>query len=74
MQGKEELIRSLIRKQKGCEFSLRFFLQRENDPLKNVFALLKIVKGGPRPERNYDYGEGVLEERLLTIRETSKTI
>lgn len=74
MRNEKELILNLIKKQMDCEFSLRFFLQRENDLWKNVFAMLKLVKKGTRKKVKHNYGEYVLGEKLLTIQEGTKTI
>jgi hypothetical protein len=64
----KELMLDFIKQQKNCEFSLRFFLQKEGDLWKNVCSMLKLVKKGTRNEVKYDYGEYVLGEKLLTIR------
>ena len=73
LKGKE-LMHDLIKKQKDCEFSLKFFLQKKNSDWKNVFVMLKLVKKGTRSEVNYDYGEYVLEEKLLGIHEGLKVV
>lgn len=39
--NEKEIMFNFIRKQKNCEFSLRFFLQKENDLWKNVFAMFR---------------------------------
>ena len=69
VQKEKEFISDLITKQKDCEFSLRFILQKEDDTWKNVFTMLKLVKKGTRNEVNYDYGEYVVGEKLLNIQE-----
>ena len=69
MRNKKEHIYDLIRKQKDCVFSLRFFLQKEDSGWKNIFAMLKLVKKGTRNEVDYNYGKYVLGEKLLTIQE-----
>jgi len=65
----EEFVSDLIAKQEDCEFSLRFVLQRGGSLWKNVFTMLKLVKRGTRKEINYDYGEYVVAERILNIKE-----
>jgi hypothetical protein len=74
MENEKNRLLYFIGKQKDCEFSLRFFLQRETDMLKNIFTMLKLVKKGTRKERKYDYGEYVLGEKLLSIQEGEKAI
>jgi len=74
MPNGKEVIIALIKAQRDCEFSLRFFLQRENVGWKNIFIMLKLVKKGTRNEVNYDYGDYVLGEKLLTIQEGLKAV
>ena len=74
MQNDKELLPNLIGKQKECEFSLRFLLQKEKGSWKNFLTMLKLVKKGTRKEINYDYGEYVLRERLLGIPDGLKEI
>lgn len=74
MRNGKELTHDLIRKQKGSEFSLKFFLQKENTGWKNIFTTLKLVKKGTRKEVNYDYGDYTLGEKLLTIQEGLEVI
>lgn len=69
VQEEKELISDLITKQKDCEFSLRFILQKGDSLWKNVFTMFKLVKKGTRKEINYDYGEYVVGERILNIQE-----
>ena len=74
MLTEKELLQDLVRKQKDCEFSLRFFLQKENGGWKNVFAMLKLIKKGTRNEVIHDYGEYILGEKLLDIQEGLKVV
>lgn len=64
----------LLDQQTDCEFSLRFFLQKDEDSWKNCFTMLKLVKEGIRNEIKYDYGKYVLEERILGIPDGLKLI
>ena len=68
MRNEKDPLFYVVRKQKDCEFSLKFFLQKENGLWKNIFTMLKLVKKGTRKEVNYDYGKYVLGERLLEIK------
>ena len=74
MQHGKNFLIDLVKKQKGCEFSLRFLLQKEQDSWKNCFTMLKLVKKGTKTEINYDYGKYVLGEKLLGIEEGKKLI
>ena len=74
MLNDKELMFQLVRRQRNCEFSLRFILQKEKDLWKNFSTMLKLVKKGTRKEASYDYGEYVVGERLLNIREGLKAI
>lgn len=74
MQNNIEFLANLIGKQKECEFSLRFLLQKEEGSWKNFFTMLRLVKKGTRKEINYDYKEFVLREKLLGIPEGLKVI
>lgn len=69
MQNKKEFVSGFIKKQKDCEFSFRFLLQKEDDVWKIFFTMLELVKKGTRKEVDYDYGEYVLKEKLLDIEE-----
>ena len=74
MQDEEKLMIDLIKKQKDCEFSLRFFLQSRDGDWKNIFTMLKLVKKGIRSEVNFDYGDLVIRERLLSVEEGLKAV
>lgn len=74
MQADKKLLTDLIKKQKDCEFSLKFFLQSKNGDWKNIFAMLELVKKGTRSELDHTYGEFVLGERLLDVEEGLKVI
>ena len=74
MQNDKELLANLVGKQKECQFSLRFLLQKEKGSWKNFLTMLKLVKEGTRKEINYDYEEHVLGEKLLGIPDGLKVI
>jgi hypothetical protein len=74
MQPNEDFIIDLVDKQKDCEFSLRFLLEKENGSWKNFFSMLKLVKRGTRKEINYDYGKYILREIILNIAKGRKLI
>lgn len=69
MLTEKEILTNLIQKQKDCEFSLRFALRKETGVWKNCFALLQLVKREKRKEISYDYGDLVLGERILSIKD-----
>jgi hypothetical protein len=69
MVDERELMFSIVKKQKDCEFSLRFLLQRGNEAWSNFFTMLKLVKKGARSGVCLDYGDFVLGEKLLSIEE-----
>lgn len=74
MQNEKDFLTKPIGKQKECEFSLRFLIQKEKDSWKNFFTMLRLVKKRTRKEINYDYGEFVLGEKILNIPEGLKVI
>jgi len=74
MQAEKEFLAELIKKQKDCEFSLKFFLQSKNGDWKNIFVMLELVKKGTRSELDHTYGEFVLGEKLLDVEEGLKVI
>ena len=74
MLAEKELLFRLVRKQKDCEFSLRFILEREGELWKNFATMLKLVKKKTRREASYDYGGFVVGERLLNIQKGLKAI
>ena len=63
-----------VRKQKNCEFSLKYILSKENDVWKALFSMLTLVKKGTRAEVDYKYDECVLVEKLLDIEKSSDVI
>lgn len=69
MKDEKQALFCIAGKQKDCEFSLRYILQRQNDAYKNFFTLLALVKKGSRHEINYDYGDFLVCEKLLTFEE-----
>jgi len=74
MQAEKKFLAELIKKQKDCEFSLKFFLQSKNGDWKNIFVMLELVKKGTRSELDHTYGEFVLGEKLLEVEEGLKVI
>ena len=69
MLTEKEILFNLIQKQKDCEFSLRFALRKETGVWKNCFTLLQLVKKEERKEISYDYGDSVLGERILSLKD-----
>jgi hypothetical protein len=69
MRNGKELASYLARQQKGCEFSLRFLLEKQNTRFKNFSTMLKLVKKGTEKEAYYDYGDFILGKKLLDIQE-----
>jgi hypothetical protein len=67
-QEKDTLL-NVIGKQRNCEFSLRFILQKDEAQWKLCFVLLKLIKKGKRKEIEYNYGDYVVAERILSINE-----
>ncbi len=65
--NEKELLLYLIQKQKECEFSLRTFLQRDDDSWRNCFSLLKLIKKGSRKKVKFDYGKYVFEDQIINI-------
>ena len=72
-QSKETMF-DIISKQKDCDFSLRFILQKNDNEWNLCFALLKLVKKGIRNKIEYNYGEYIVAERILTIEEGLKIL
>jgi hypothetical protein len=69
MEDEKQALLYVASKQKNCEFSLRFILQRQNNLWKNFLTMLMLVKKETRKEVNYDYGEIMIGEKLLTVEE-----
>jgi hypothetical protein len=69
MKDERQALFYIAGKQRGCEFSLRFILQKQNGTWKNFVTMLMLVKKEARKEVNYDYGEFVIGEKLLTVEE-----
>jgi hypothetical protein len=74
MKDEKQALFSVASKQRDCEFSLRFILQKKNDLWKNFMTMFLLVKKGTRKEVNYDYGEFVVGEKLLATDEGLKLI
>jgi hypothetical protein len=74
MKDEKETLLDVVRKQKDCEFSLRFIFQRQNDLWKNFFTMLMLVKKGGEREVCYDYGGFVVGKKLLTVEDGLRLI
>jgi len=74
MASDKESISHIVERQKECEFSLRFVLQNDKDQWKICFALLKLVKKGFRRDIEYNYGEYVVTEKLLSIKDGAEVL
>jgi len=69
MAQDKDILLSVIKKQKNCEFSLRFILQKDVAQWMLCFALLKLIKKGQRKKIEYNYGEYIIAEKILSIKE-----
>jgi len=69
-KNEKEFFVNCIKKQKDCEFSLKYLLEKEThtSEYRNYFTMLRLVKKGEETERMYDYGHSVFGEKLLKIR------
>jgi hypothetical protein len=59
----------VVQKQKGCVFRLRFVLANQDGTWKNVLAVFKLVKKSSTRAVTFNYGDFVLGERFISIRE-----
>jgi hypothetical protein len=62
-------IRAIVEKQKDCEFSLGYVIHKDKDVWKTFFTIIMLVKKGTIRELNYDYGESVIGQVLLSVKE-----
>ena len=65
-----DLVSAIAKKQKDCEFSLRFFLERDVNAAswKNCFTVLKLAKEGTVSERMFDYGNWLFGEKVFDMK------
>jgi hypothetical protein len=69
MRDEKQALFCVASKQKNCEFSLKFILQKQNGLWKNFSTMLTLVKGKAEEEAKYDYGEYILAKKLLSVEE-----
>jgi hypothetical protein len=69
MKDEKQALFYVAGKQKNCEFSLKFILQKQDGLWRNFFTTLKLVKEGTKQKAEYDYGEFMLAEKLLPVGE-----
>lgn len=69
MRDEKQALFYVVSKQKNCEFSLKFILQKHNGLWKNFSTMLTLVKEGVEEEIKYDYGEFILAKKLLPVEE-----
>jgi hypothetical protein len=64
-----ETMMGIAKKQKDCEFSLKFLLRKNGDSYKNFYTMLRLIKKIERQPIIYDYGDIVVGEKRLSIEE-----
>jgi hypothetical protein len=69
MSFEKEHMLNVARKQKDCNFSLRFILQKHLEKWDCFCIMLRLVKKEDRVAVMCDYGDHVLGERFLSIEE-----
>jgi hypothetical protein len=69
MRDEKQALFYVASKQKNCEFSLKFILQKQNGLWKNFSTMLTLVKEKTEDEAKYDYGEFTLAKKLLSVEE-----
>jgi hypothetical protein len=66
MKDENQALFYVASKQKNCEFSLKFILQKQNGLWKNFSTMLTLIKEKSEEEVKYDYGEFILAKKLFS--------
>lgn len=74
MKTEKTALFSIAERQRNCEFSLRFILQRQNGLWKNFITMIMLTKKGDRREVRHDYGDFLIGEKLLNVEDGLKLI